>query len=210
MTHRPLLSLSAALLALLALHPALHAGPLTVSNHSFESVALASPGVGTATGWTPTGTGGVFRPIVGTHVNSIPDGLQVGYIFGSGQMIQNLGVAVQLGVTYQLDVYVGTQINFAGASYLIELLDGGSNVIASASGTRQQTDPFVQITASGIGVGTGNVRVRLSSTGGQPLFDNVRVQTLDPSPGVPEPSTLAFATLGLAAAFAASRHRRIR
>lgn len=170
------------------------AGPLTVNNFSFESPALSSPGVSSPIpGWT--GSGGVFRPLIGVHVAAVPQGSQVGYILGAASMVQDLGVAVQVGLSYQLDVYVGTQINFSGAGYLVELLDGGSTVFASASGVRAMTDPFVLVSASGVGAGTGNVRVRLTSTNGQPLFDNVQVQTLD-SP-VPEPSTFVVTGLGL-------------
>lgn len=168
------------------------AAPITVANHSFENPATA----GSPTSWTTVGNVGVWRPNVGTQVNSIPDGLQTVYIFGAGSVSQNLGVAAQIGTIYYMDVWVGTQINFTGGSYSVALLEGNT-VIASASGTRNQTDPFALISISGTAAGNGSLQVRLSSISGQPLFDNVQVQPDNPiQQGVPEPSTLALIGLG--------------
>ena len=87
------------------------AGPITVANFSFENpvtTGISSP----IPGWT--GSGGVWRPVLGVGVLSVPDGSQVAYILGAGSMEQNLGVLTQAGVVYQLNVWVGTQISIAG------------------------------------------------------------------------------------------------
>lgn len=166
--------------------------PISVTNASFESPASA----GSPAGWVAVGNVGVWRPSIGTQVVSIPDGIQTAYIFGAGSLTQNL-VATQAGIMYYLDVWVGNQLNLPGsASYTVALLDGVT-VIASASGTRNPTDPFALISVSGVGLGGGTLRVQLSSNGGQPLFDSVQVSSGDIGPsGVPEPSSLALIGVG--------------
>lgn len=177
--------------------------PITVTNASFENPANS----GSPTGWTVTGNTAVWRPNIGIQVNSIPDGIQTAYIFGPGSLTQDLGVATQSGMLYSLAVWVGTQINLPGSvSYSVSLWDGPANSIASTSGTRNQLDPFTLISISGVASGAGTLRVVLTSTGGQPLFDSVQVFSGEiPPSGVPEPSSLTL--VGLAGLFVAWRKR---
>jgi hypothetical protein len=158
-------------------------GAVLVQDPSFESPALASAGGYTTSapaGWTMTGSGGAFRPIAGSEVASVPDGLQVGWLSSGGSFFQDLGIAVDPAKTYQLDLFVGTQLNNSAASngFRVDLVAGGASgtVIAEASGALAAKSGFVSVSISGKGLGSGNLGILITATGGQPLFDNVRVQ----------------------------------
>jgi hypothetical protein len=153
-----------------------------VQNPSFEVPALSRAGAWTSTapnGWTLTGQGGVFLPILGSQVASVPDGSQVAWLF-NGSLFQDLGVAVDPTKTYQLILSVGTEFDYPAANngYVINLVAGGTSgtVIAQASGTLQAKSDWVSISISGKGLGSGTVGILLKATTGQPLFDNVRLQ----------------------------------
>lgn len=184
----------AAIFALLAGAGA-SAAPLNVLNFSFETPVQSAGGFNNfIPDWTMSGFGGVFRPNVGVQVFSVPDGSQVAFLGFPASIFQDLGVPVSIGETYQLDVLVGTEVNFRGGSYTVELL-AGATTLASFTGANNQTDPFIPISISGVGTGSGNIGVRLTSNGGQPLFDNVRVQA---GSSVPEPATWTALPLGFA------------
>jgi hypothetical protein len=153
-----------------------------VQNPSFEVPALSRAGAWTSTapnGWIMTGQGGVFLPIVGSQVASVPDGSQVAWLF-NGSLFQDMGIAVDPNKTYQLNLSVGTEFDYSAASngYQITLVSGGAagTVIAQSSGTLQAKADWVPISISGKGVGSGTLGIVIKATGGQPLFDNVRVQ----------------------------------
>ena len=171
----------------------------SVVNFSFESPALAGPNAFTNS--LPTGWSGVTSSQIGVYwptpadMPAPADGNQVAYIFGTGFLYQDLGVAVQSGVNYELDVWIGMQAGFP-LNYTLELL-AGSTPFASLSGSRSVTGAMTLATLTGAGAGTGNLGVKLISTGGQPLFDNVQVQSLDSA--APEPASVAFISLGLGA-----------
>jgi hypothetical protein len=175
------------------------AAPITVLNPSFENPVLGGPSAFTNApipNWAGSAFRGVFWPTAG-DTTPVPDGNQVAYIFGAGAISQDLGVAVQIGATYQLDLWVGTQSGFAG-SYLVRLLAGGSTVLAASSGTPSTTGSMFPVTLSGSGAGSGNVSVELDSTSGQVLFDMVQVQVQTSGTGAPEPATTIGVLLGLA------------
>jgi hypothetical protein len=181
------------------------AASLLVTNPSFESPALVNPGDFTTVnppGWTLTGVGGVFKPAIGTSVNSVPDGSQVAYVgnattLGANSSIfQDLGVAAVTGQTYQLSVDVGSRKEGIPAHYLVELTEGGVT-LNSASGTISPgTGNFGVVTFNAVGItGGGDIGVRLSETGaGQSLFDVVAVSTVAT---VPEPATLTMLGIGV-------------
>jgi hypothetical protein len=157
-------------------------GSAVVQNPSFESPLLGGAGAWNSiapTGWTLTGQGGVFQPALGSQVASVPDGKQVAWLY-NGSLFQDLGVAVDPTKTYQLSLSVGTEFDYPAATdgYQIALVVGGASgtVIAQTSGTLQAKSGFVPIVISGQGLGSGNIGILITATGGQPLFDNVQVQ----------------------------------
>ena len=159
------------------------AGSALVQDASFETPALAGPGAWSSvapTGWTLTGPGGVFQPTVGTQVASVPDGKQVSWLSSGGSLFQDLGITIDPNRTYRLTLSVGTELDYAAASdsYQIALVAGGPSgtVIAQSSGTLQAKAGFVTVSISGKGLGSGNLGILITATGGQPLFDNVQVQ----------------------------------
>src|SRR6185312_2129036 len=82
-------------------NPGTAAGPVTVQGGSFETPALTRAGSWTSTaptGWTLTGQGGVFLPMSGSQVASVPGGRQVAWLF-HGSLFQDLGVAVDSNTT---------------------------------------------------------------------------------------------------------------
>jgi len=178
------------------------AGMITVLNFSFESPVQANLGGFTNTApddWTMMGSGGVFKPVPGFEVVAVPDGSQVGWLNGGGSFFQDLGVAVSSSNTYQLDLFVGTQLDNSNLtdSYRVDLVAGGPSgtVIAEASGTLLAKSDFIPVSIAGVGAGTGNLGVLISATGGQPLYDDVRVQSTVTGTFVPEPSTLVIWSL---------------
>ena len=183
-------------------------GTITVLNPSFEAPALGSPGafIGGIPNWSGSGAFGVYRPAVPIEALSVPDGPQVAFILGPGTISQNLGVTALAGQIYQLDVWVGTEINFTGASFSIGLLSGGS-VFATLSSSLVQTSPFVHFSVSGTPGADGVLSVQLVSTGGQPLFDLVQVQGPDAA-GVPEPATAILLIFGMGTLALTRRLRR--
>src|SRR5262249_1667462 len=128
------------------------------------------------------------------QVASVPDGKQVAWLY-HGSLFQDLGVAVDHSATYQLNLSVGTEFDYPAATdnYTISLVAGGASgtVIAQASGTLLAKANWVPISISGQGAGSGNLGVLITTTTGQPLFDNIQVQ----STGAQAPPTL-LATLG--------------
>lgn len=209
-----------ALAGILATAGAAEAGTITVQNFSFENPSyssgggLDSPGGRysfQATGWNTGGTySGSFLPNDTAANLPVPDGNQVGFagdITYAGSLFQDLGVAVVAGESYTLDVYVGSRLEGYPANYSVELLAGGT-VLGSTSGTIDPgTGNFfpVTVTAIATGANSGNLGILLSQTasGGQSLFDDVRLTS------APEPSTLLLAASGLFA-LPFSRHLRRR
>ena len=120
-----------------------------------------------AADWVPSGVSGAFRPIIGTEVNSIPDGLQAGFAgetIAAGSLFQDLGISVTPGATYQLDVFVGSRLEGYAANYLVELV-AGTTTIGSASGNIDPgTGDFFLVSVMATGSGSGDLGIRLSQT----------------------------------------------
>jgi hypothetical protein len=140
-------------------------------------------------------------------VNSVPDGVQFAFAGDStspATLFQDLGLPVAPGVTYEIDIFVGSRVEGIAAQYRIEL-DAGSTPIGSLSGTISPgTGDFIPVTLTAIGAGTGDLGIRLSETGfGQSLFDDVRVTAFS----VPEPSSLMLVAGAAVGALAATCRR---
>lgn len=181
--------------------------PVTINNPSFESPAQAAPRGYTnvaPTNWVLLkGQGGVFRPQLGLEASSVPDGAQCLWLAGGGVLFQDLGVPVDPTSLYTPAAFVGTQLDYTPSpeGYRLELVAGGPNgtVIASTAGTLPVKSDFQQVTASGQGVGSGNLGVRISITsGGELLVDNVSLQSsVAPAPVTPpaQPASNKYPTL---------------
>lgn len=204
--------------ATLGVSTAAQAGPIAVQNASFELPALTTSFVyGPPSAWTLSGSGGVFRP---TAFQVAPDGQQVAFLEGDGALWQQLAVAGQLGTTYHLSVFVGTQVDFSFGleAYKLELFDG-NDVIATVTANIPRASDLFDVSISGVGLGHGLLGVKIWSAFsqgpngellgvGQPLFDNVRVWSDEPQVTVAEPSTLALLMVaGLAGVVRRQRHR---
>ncbi len=216
-----LLTLCVAFLGLtLGAVPPLMAGPILLTNASFESPAQSGPGTafqGSIPGWTVTGVGGAYFPSMppnpthdpfGPSVNFVPDGNQVGFAGGSGSsgtdsLFQNTGVAVIVGTQYSLSVDVGSRLTNQGGSFAsnwtVELL-AGSTVIGQQSGSSAVGDGnFNLVTVNATGSGTGNLGIEFIShafpgaANSQTFFDNVSLNTV-----VPEPSSLTLLGISVA------------
>jgi hypothetical protein len=178
---------------------AVTAGQILVLNHSFEDPPQAPDSFTRfATSWEASfnsSNAGVSRGF-GT---TAPDGLQYGYA-GNGSpgfLFQDLGVPVSPSLTYQLDVFVGTQSPDVPANYLIELMAGGTT-IGSLSGTLINTPNFLPFSLVVPGSGSGNLGIKLSETGpfGQSMFDDVRLQDNSSGSAIPEPAAFSLLAIG--------------
>jgi hypothetical protein len=174
------------------------AGSIPVVNASFEEPSYAPNGFGPATGWVSSGPGGggAFHPVIGTSVNSVPDGVQVGYagdFSNAGALFQDLGVGVVDGATYDLTLYVGSRKEGTDATYLIELLAGGSTIGSVSGEVSTGTGDFFTVSLTATGAGSGDLGIRLSQVGpGQTLFDELQLT----ASAVPEPSGLVMLSAG--------------
>jgi hypothetical protein len=106
-----------ALVALLALSsPVMAQTNIPIVRPSFEAPVVGDGNWTTgATGWTvsPTSGGGVFDPLIPTHIDSVPWGNQTLWINGPAEVSQNLGVYALPDTTYELTVRVGARYDLA-------------------------------------------------------------------------------------------------
>ncbi len=197
---------------------------IIITNHSFEADGLTDGQfTGGATGWGSTpgaGTGiGHLNPVEaqfsGTSGSgSIPggDGERVGYISVAGEMWQNIGM-IDANTQYDLTVAIGERKDLGWGHDLTVSLRAtsrtgtllGSGVYTAADAPNGSfTDVGFSIDSSNFGAEVGNsLFVVFSSTGGQELFDNLRVTAAT----VPEPTSFALlAPCGIC--FAGRRRRR--
>lgn len=186
---------AAAVIAMLTCLGSTRADLIPVQNASFEDPPQAVDSFTRfATDWDSSNAG-----VVRSSSIQAADGLQFGYA-GNGQpgfLFQDLGIPVQTGLVYQLDVSVATQGLDIPANYLIELTAGGTP-FGQLAGVLLNS-PFQQFSLVAAGSGSGNLGIRLSETGpfGQTMYDAVRLETVGNStPTVPEPATLTLLAIG--------------
>ena len=177
--------------------------------------------------WTATATGsfdfGQLQPGTppNTIFNSIPSGdaPTVAYISGSGELSQTLATDIVAGLTYTLQVDVGTPLSFPEVSNTIELLAGStliSPVIASGSAS-PAVGGWATATATYVSpLGDPNagkpLTIVLSASNGvinsQTDFDNVRLSNnaVTSSP-VPEPASWVLLVGAILATLVFGRNR---
>ncbi|MCU1237066.1 MAG: hypothetical protein JWP63_5033, partial [Candidatus Solibacter sp.] len=129
-----------------------------------------------------------------TYFNSVDDGITTAYSNGP-TISQTVGATVQAGILYTLMVDLGSRKDI-GPHASAALIVNGNTYTATGSFVAGGWNTF---TATYLGTSTdagSSITIALLSSGPQANFDNVR---LSDSTTVPEPATLAFLGLGLAA-----------
>jgi HpiC1 cyclase/PEP-CTERM motif len=203
-------------------HTVAHATLIPIINAGFEDPdvdvaagALTCGGTGgcyttgSFTGWTVTGSGGVFDPSKYAPAGySAPEGDQVAYSSG-GMLSQVLSVGLEANMVYTLDVLVGDRADTGFPGYEVQLLAGG-NLLASVNETMfsPANGSFIDAHleyASGSDFLGQLLEIRLISDGSQINWDNIR---LDPR-SVPEPAALMLLSIGLLALGFLRRRRRL-
>ena len=212
----------------------IHAGSIPITNPGFQTVAnvtgcsagntlfanqfisttnlgsgcqSADPFNGT---WSVTGDVGVWFPSTGSpYPSGAPSGTNVGFL-DSGSISQILSSTVALG-TYTLGVYIGGRCDIPINNYMVQLLAGGSTVIASDSNslvpslTGSGCGTFMHDTLTGT-VSNGalvgeNLKIVLSATGSndttQTAAASIVIDFQELPPSVPEPATWVLTALGV-------------
>jgi hypothetical protein len=185
----------------LASGTAAHAGSITITNNSFETLpnsglnigcgGTCAYDIGPITGWTTTGQTGQW--ITGGYAGNPNafDGSVVAYINGPGSISQNVGTAVA-GVTYDLgaEVLARTDLPEAG---MVQLWIGGV-LVATAStvdaGNGTWNLETLQYTADAAQAGE-TLTIVLTANGSQGDFDDITLNA------TPEPSSLLLLGTGL-------------
>lgn len=216
-----------------------HANAITVLNASFEALppgGLPFPCTTNPVGcsfssdlipnWTEIATGGSafgqIRPGVASGntsvFNSVPDGLTVGYVTGSGNLSQLLSASLVAGLSYTLQVGIGMPKSGVVASTQvgIELL-AGSTIIAFANAsptagnwatvTAAYASPLADALA---GQALSIVLVQAGAANfSQGDFDNVRLNN-SLGTNAPEPASFGLVGLALGLVVFGSRRRALR
>ena len=187
---------------------------ISIANSDFESGTALSPGgsrAGTPTSWSgSSGTVGVYYPVAPTQYGSIPaaDGHNFAYIQGTGNIYQNLVVALTAGQILELTFVIGARSDFT------PLGTPSANLYENGNGTSGNGISLSQIAVSEVGPVSGSgtmstwtidytavdstagnaLQLMLRSTGGTEVdFDNVTLAI------VPEPVNMALAMFGILA-----------
>jgi hypothetical protein len=134
--------------------------------------------MGSFSGWTVTGTGGLFRPDpVVAIAPSVAGSAQVGWSAGATLSQQVTGLTA--GTTYTLSVDVGDRNDSGFGSYTIGLYEVGTGTALATASAPVPSDGWVTATVDYIAAAT-DVEIRLTGAGSQEEFDNVRLYTQTP------------------------------
>ena len=196
------------------------AGFIPIANAGFEDPMTTSFTNGGATGWTLSGTGGVWNinnAPLGFWTVPAPEGNQIGWLStaaggGPSSYSQILSASLQANADYTLTGSVGHPLGFGSTPdpdtvYTVTLLAGG-NVLASISGTGPEAT-FAAFTLNFNSAGSAFVgqtlEIHLASSQPQTGFDDIRLQEAV----IPEPSSALLLGIG-ALSIAGWRSRRFR
>lgn len=198
-----------------------YAGPIAVSNSSFETLgggglpflcgtACSFSVDGVIPGWTVTSSGSLFRPgppANTAYFNSVPDGTTTAYTDG-GSISQTVAAVVQLGVVYTLSVDVGVRKDLGVDPGTEALIINGNTILAT--GVLPTAGNWSTFTATYTGlaadVGTA-ITIRLASAGVEGNFDNVRLSD-NVGSTTPEPASSVLMGLAALAWIGSARLRR--
>ncbi|MDC8756517.1 PEP-CTERM sorting domain-containing protein [Janthinobacterium fluminis] len=163
--------------------------------------------VGSPANWSAVGTSGYWHPSdyhygggMGTKpAPNVPDGVNVGFIFGGGSLSQTLGATLTSNTSYTLSLAVGHRIGLGQPSYLIELLAGGKVIASFANPIHPSSGKFGLATLNYessahedyVGRALG---IRLSSLSSAVEFDKIALNAVS---AVPEAQTYAMLLTGL-------------
>jgi hypothetical protein len=189
------------------------AGLIPIVNAGFEDPALVDGHftLNSIPGWTGVGPEwGVYNPGSAVIPGEAPEGANVAYIVGSGEIYQTLTAALTQG-SYHLSLQVGDAFGYT-SPYEVQLRAGGS-ILAQASTPVPGDGTFTLVNLDYI-ASAGDpllgqfLEIRFRSTGSdrtaQPFFDDVRLNFN----AVPEPSGLVLLGTGLSGLCLCLRRRR--
>ncbi|TXR46370.1 peroxidase family protein [Phyllobacterium endophyticum] len=216
-THESILSATTieakrdAAFALIGLSAPTETDPAVIGNASFEADSLVSGQAGVfddprgnytmtaPTGWTMTGTGGLFAPAA-TIVN--PAGLQgtkVAWLGQDGLLSQVTAETLEAGVNYRLSLDIGDRTDGAFPGGVVRLVSSDGTVLVSQVLTAPADGQWSGVTietgliAAGL-VGQG-LRIEIQQTGGtadQILVDDIHLDVVRPTAALDEEDRLAF------------------
>ncbi|MDX2215268.1 MAG: PEP-CTERM sorting domain-containing protein [Oculatellaceae cyanobacterium bins.114] len=171
---------------------------LNILNPSFEEDIVGGDGaVDSITGWQILSSSpwsvGTYRPGSGSYAALVPDGVNVAYA-NSGSLFQRLTDSLTANTQYTLGFYVGSRPPYGFPGYQVDLL-AGETVIATTNSPTPQFGQFISsdllYTASDVDPLLGQpLAIRLSSSGIQINFDNIRLTSLLLTPPDKEPETV--------------------
>ena len=160
---------------------------ISITNSSFENPDLSggSYQAGAPTGWTTTGSGGVY------HVDGYvagETGDNVYYTYGDGSISQTLSKAYNSDETYTFTVDIGDATYSGTQNYTVNLY-AGSNLIGTTSGNTGSTPDTMNqvVVTSGAGNSSYNgeqLRIEIVDTGGgsEMFIDNVQGSYVNNNP----------------------------
>ena len=204
MKIRFLLALCAAFLASVWVA---QANTITIENPDFSTPACTAPGpsvCGPPTDWTVSGSAGILLPAPTEPQAFI--GAQYAFANEGGSLTQDLSTALLANTTYTFTMW-----ELGGATGTAELVAGGTDVLADATGTVPAPGVWGQFTLTYTSPGSGSpigedLSVVLTSTGTQGDFDALSDITTTTTT-VPEPSTMVLLGTGVLALGGARRRR---
>ncbi|WP_244640501.1 peroxidase family protein [Aureimonas glaciei] len=184
---------------------------VAISNASFETDSLAdlAPNVisdvlgnytlTAPTGWTMSGTGGMFNPADGVTNNASIDGTNVVWLGQDGLLSQDTGVVLAEGATYSLSFDIGDRTDTAWPGGTARLFSSNGTVLATQVLTEPADGNWSTVTfdtgAIGAALAGQTLRIEIQQAGGsgnQILVDDIKLNVEQPLSPLDEDDRQAF------------------